>query len=144
MQERRLGGFRGAGCLIGFLLPKELADADVEFAVDDTKAWIRKSAGLRHVHWHMLRHSFASHLVMRGAQLPAVQKLLGHSDIATTMRYAPLEPKVIENSVLLLDDQPAPPVSEAVGRRGYLLFMRQIPSHLPSGGFFLRYSQRVI
>jgi integrase len=49
-----------------------------------------RKAGLRHVQWHMLRHSFASHLTMRGVPLKAVQELLGHATIEMTMRYAHL------------------------------------------------------
>ncbi len=39
---------------------------------------------------HSLRHTFASHLVMKGVDLPTVQKLMGHSDIQTTMIYSHL------------------------------------------------------
>lgn len=59
-------------------------------------------AGLREVGWHVLRHTFASHLVMRGVPLKAVQELMGHKGLAMTLRYAHLAPEVKEQAVDLL------------------------------------------
>lgn len=49
-------------------------------------------AGIRRIRIHDLRHTFASHFMMNGGNLYDLQKLLGHSDIETTERYAHLSP----------------------------------------------------
>ena len=60
-------------------------------------------AGLDNVHLHDVRHTYASRLVQRGAQLRAVQELLGHSSIAMTQRYSHLSPAHLRETVSLLD-----------------------------------------
>lgn len=75
------------GCPYVFPNPKTLKPFASVFASWDTA---RAMAGLCDVRMHDLRHSFASFLVNNGRSLYEVQKLLGHTQIKTTQRYAHL------------------------------------------------------
>jgi Phage integrase family len=85
-----------------FCLPPgaRLTHSMVKDVVPDTC----RRAGLgKRLTTHGLRHTFASHLVMRGASLKAVQELLGHESIEMTLRYSHLTPDVKREAVRLLD-----------------------------------------
>ncbi|QXE87367.1 site-specific integrase [Geomonas nitrogeniifigens] len=49
--------------------------------------------------FHTLRHTFASHLVMAGVDIPTVSRLMGHKSITMTMRYSHLAPNHLSNAV---------------------------------------------
>lgn len=63
------------------------------------KLWT--SIGLRKVlhPWHLLRHSFASHFIMAGGSILALQKILGHSDLKMTLVYAHLAPDFLDGEM---------------------------------------------
>ncbi|MBU30963.1 MAG: hypothetical protein CMK84_04880 [Pseudomonadales bacterium] len=50
---------------------------------------------------HVLRHSFASHFVMGGGNILVLQKILGHTSLAMTMRYAHLAPDHLQEALRL-------------------------------------------
>ncbi|MEP7308912.1 MAG: tyrosine-type recombinase/integrase [Acidobacteriota bacterium] len=62
-----------------------------------------RRANLRNAGVHVLRHTFCSHLAMRGAPARAIQELAGHQDLTTTQRYMHLSPAAVEGAIRLLD-----------------------------------------
>ena len=52
---------------------------------------------------HILRHTFCSHLAMKGAPTRAIQELARHADLSTTQRYMHLSPAATEDAIRLLD-----------------------------------------
>ena len=57
---------------------------------------VRGEAGIEDVRLHDLRHSYASHAVLNGVPVPVVSRLLGHSNVSMTLRYAHLGDRDIE------------------------------------------------
>ena len=65
---------------------------------DNLPLWyrVRREAGIEDVRLHDLRHTHASHAVMNGVPIPVVSRILGHSSVRMTMRYAHLGDREIE------------------------------------------------
>ena len=80
-------------------------------SVTSELARVCEKAKLRRITWHILRHTFASHLAEKGVPLGAIQMLLGHSAISTTMRYAHVAPSTLRTAIGLLSPGAAVPMN---------------------------------
>src|SRR5207248_4780757 len=87
-----------------YVLPGERAGAHI-VAIEKTWRRVRQAAGLDDVRLHDLRHSYAAVGAAAGFSLPLIGALLGHSEVATTQRYAHLA------------DDPVRRANEAIGAR---------------------------
>jgi integrase len=94
-------------------LPRRLDGGPVFYDHKTGKAYqdVKKSfntavrkAKIKDFHFHDLRHTFASLLVMAGIDLTTVSRLLGHKDLSMTLRYSHLSPKHMSQAVDVMDE----------------------------------------
>lgn len=87
-----------------FLFPGKVDEKPIQ---DIKKSWatISKQANLKDFRIHDLRHTYASHLVSSGLSLSIVGKLLGHTQAATTQRYAHLADEPLRDATTLFAEK---------------------------------------
>jgi site-specific recombinase XerD len=78
-----------------------------------------RRAKLRSFGWHTLRHTFCSHLAMRGVPVRTIQELAGHASITTTMRYMHLTPSAMDEAIRVLEHGGGP-VGQPVANKSAL------------------------
>ena len=82
------------------------------------RRWLNRAqrlANLKDKGPHTLRHTFCSHLAMRGAPARAIQELAGHANLSTTQRYMHLSPAALVQAIGLLDRKEDRPESSPFG-----------------------------
>lgn len=83
-----IGCTSNAGAIFVSIQGRRLTQRSVQMRLE---RWCKKHGLQEHVHPHMFRHSFASHLLEASQDIRAVQELLGHSNINTTQIYTHLD-----------------------------------------------------
>ena len=87
-----------------------------------------KAAGLRHLRFHALRHSYGTRLAAAGVDLVKIKTWMGHKDINTTMIYAHYAPAEDEAQTVDAAFAPTPPISPSVRRP---ILNRSQPTSIP-------------
>ena len=75
--------------------------------IRDTLGRAQRRANMKDKGPHTLRHTFCSHLAMRGAPARAIQELAGHRHLTTTQRYMHLSPAALQSAISLLESSAA-------------------------------------
>ena len=73
-----------------------------------------KKLGMEQYHFHDLRHTFASHYMMNGGSITDLQKIMGHSRIEQTMRYAHFSPHYIQKTISVMNGVVSLPQSQSL------------------------------
>jgi site-specific recombinase XerD len=91
-----------------YVFPNETGQSALNANNFINRVWnpARKRATLEDLHWHDLRHTFASRLIMAGVDLRTVQELMGHKTITMTLRYSHLSPTHQREAVQRLLQEP--------------------------------------
>ncbi len=89
---------------IGWVFRREDGKPLIHWHATTALRRVCRKVGLRRIGWHTFRHTFASHLAMKGIPLPVIQSLLGHSSITMTMRYAHLSPTALHSAIARLEE----------------------------------------
>jgi integrase len=90
---------RREGSRSSYVFHKQQERLRSEWVSKSFKAAVRKAGLDERLHFHSMRHAYASWLVQKGASLYEVQKLLGHTSIAVTQVYAHLAPSELHDTV---------------------------------------------
>lgn len=94
-EHRHLRSGRVLSCDDGRPLTQKMIRTTVQRA--------ERCASLRALGVHALRHTFCSHLAMRGVPARAIQELAGHAHLSTTMGYMHLSPAAVESAIRTLE-----------------------------------------
>ncbi len=84
-----------------------LCDADTKMLSYEKFRWnlprLLRAAEVAPGTWHDMRHTFCSHLAMKGAPAKVIQELAGHTELSTTLKYMHLTEGAREDAIALLD-----------------------------------------
>ncbi len=77
-----------------------------------------EKAEMKDFHWHDLRHTFASRLVMAGVDIRTVQELMGHKTITMTLKYSHLSPGHQRDAVQMLISERTGTITDTIKNKG--------------------------